>query len=41
MTSYCSKFNNDLLDPIHKKYHNSVYGFPESDDNKLFSFFKV
>ena len=36
MTSYCSKFNNDLLDPIHKKYHNSVYGFPESDDNKLF-----
>ena len=34
--NYCSNFNNDLLDPIHKKYHNSVYGFPESDDNKLF-----
>jgi DNA-3-methyladenine glycosylase I len=34
--TYCEFVRSDTAHPVHKHYHDHVYGFPVSDDNALF-----
>lgn len=35
-TSYCHAIAKGKFGPYHQQYHDTLYGFPEKDDNALF-----